>query len=120
MPQSLGVVEAAFAGLRVEPTGVTLAGQLRPDGKAEVDATSPTYTLRTGGGGGGGDGGGSSATDPKTPRTPERAGAKRSAAAAAAAAGARRRGRPARPSPATPTRPRPTCRRLRGSSSTST
>ena len=111
MPRSLSVVEAAFAGLRVEPTGVTLAGEVRPKGQAEPDETPPTYTLRTGGGGGdgggaGGGGGGSSATDPKTPRTPERAGVKRQkggggggrAAAAAAAGPAKEAPSPTKPS----------------------
>jgi len=57
------VVETAFAGLRVAPIGVTLAGELRPRGAVEApDGVEATPTARKDG---------ASPPEPGTPRSPE-------------------------------------------------
>lgn len=60
------VVEAAFAGMRVTPIGVTLTGLLRPQGQEEPDDTAPAPTVRKSSGGAGA----SSPPEPITPKSP--------------------------------------------------
>ena len=63
-----GVVEAAFAGMRVTPIGVTLTGLIRPQGKEEPDDTAPAPTVRKRSGSGGG---ASSPPESETPKSPD-------------------------------------------------
>jgi len=58
------VVETAFAGLRVQPIGVTLTGELRPEGAMETpDGVEATPTARKKGT--------AAPPEPQTPKSPE-------------------------------------------------
>jgi len=57
------VVETAFAGLRVQPIGVTLTGELRPEGAMETpDGVEATPTARKKGT--------AAPPEPQTPQSP--------------------------------------------------
>jgi len=93
------VVETAFAGLRVQPIGVTLTGELRPEGAMEKpDGVEATPTARKKGT--------AAPSEPQTPKSPETKPSKKQKAAGGRAGKSRADEEEEAPDPLAPSNPK--------------